>query len=47
MTKKRTRLTCDHLEQLVFLHKTWFVVSEWEANKRVRVKENEVDLTND
>ena len=37
MTKKRTRLTCDNLEELVFLHETWPVVREWKANKRVRI----------
>ena len=31
MTKKRARLTCDNLEELVFLHETWPVVREWEA----------------
>ena len=48
MTKKRTRLTCDNLEELVFLHETWPVVREWEANKRVRMDEKAeqaVDLT--
>ena len=50
MTKKRTRLTCDNLEELVFLHETWPVVREWEANKRVRMDEKAeqtVDLTNE
>ena len=50
MTKKRTRLTCDNLEELVFLHETWPVVREWEANKRVRIDEKAeqaVDLTNE
>ena len=50
MTKKRTRLTCDNLEELVFLHETWPVVRQWEANKRVRMHEKDeeaVDLTNE
>ena len=50
MTKKRTRLTCANLEELVFLHETWPVVREWEANKRLRMDEKaekEVDLTKD
>ena len=50
MTKKRTRLTCDHLEELVFLHETLPVVRQWEANKRVRMHEKDeeaVDLTNE
>ena len=50
MTKKRTRLTCDNLEELVFLHETWPVVREWEANKRVRIDEKAeqaVDVTNE
>ena len=47
MPQKRTRLICDYLEELTFLHETWPVVRKWEANQMVRVDENGLDLTND
>jgi len=37
MTKKRARLSCDHLEELVYLHEVWLKVREWTAIKKVRL----------
>jgi len=37
MTKKRARLTCDHLEELMFLHEVWPKVREWTAIKKARL----------
>ena len=37
MTKKRTRLSCDHLEELVYLHEVWPKVREWTAIKKARL----------
>jgi hypothetical protein len=45
MTKKRCRLTCANLEELVYLHETWPKVRKWDAEKRMRVEESEIDLT--
>ena len=36
MTKKRSRLTCDNMEELVYLHEAWPQVWEWEAVKKMR-----------
>jgi len=30
-TKKRARLTCNHLEELMYLHKVWLKMREWTA----------------
>jgi len=36
MTKKRARLTCNHLEELIYLYEVWPKVREWTAiNKLV------------
>ena len=45
MTKKRCRLTCANLEELVYLHETWPKVRKWDAEKRMGVEESEIDLT--
>ena len=38
MTKKRYRLTCDHLEELMYLHEVWPKVREWTpAIKKARL----------
>ena len=37
MTKKQARLTCDHLEELMFLHEVWPKVREWTAIKKARL----------
>jgi len=37
MTKKRTRLTCDHLKELMYLHEVWPKVREWTAIKKARL----------
>jgi len=37
MTKKRVRLSCDHLEELMYLHKVWPKVREWTDIKKVRL----------
>ena len=39
MTKKleRARLTCDHLEELMYLQEVWSKVREWTAIKKVRL----------
>jgi len=34
MTKKRARLTCDHLEELMYVHEVWLKVREWTAIKK-------------
>jgi len=33
MTKKRSRLSCDHLEELMYLYEVWPKVREWTAIK--------------
>ena len=38
MTKKRSRLTCDNMEELVYLHEVWTQVREWEAVKKMRLE---------
>ena len=38
MTKKRSRLTCDNMEELVHLHEVWPQVREWEAVKKMRLE---------
>jgi len=38
MTKKRSRLTCDNMEELVYLHEVWAQVREWEAVKKMRLE---------
>ena len=38
MTKKRSRLTCDNMEELVYLHEMWPQVREWEAVKKMRLE---------
>ena len=35
MTKKRSRLTCDNMEELVYLHEVW--PQEWETIKKMRL----------
>jgi len=37
MTKKRARLSCDHLEELMYLHEVWLKVREWTAIKKARL----------
>jgi len=37
MTKKRVRLSCDHLEELMYLHEVWLRVREWTAIKKARL----------
>lgn len=37
MTKKRARLTCDHLQELMYLHEVWAKVREWKAIKKARL----------
>ena len=36
MTKKRSRLTCDNMEELVYLHEVWPQVRGCEAVKKMR-----------
>jgi len=38
MTKKRSRLTCDSKEDLVYLHEVWPQVREWETVKKMRLE---------
>jgi len=35
MTEKRSRLTCDNMEELVCLHEVWPQVREWETVKKM------------
>jgi len=35
MTKKRSRLTCDNMEELVYLNEVCPQVREWEAVKKM------------
>jgi len=37
MTKKRARLSCDHLEELMYLHEVWPKVREWTDIKKTRL----------
>ena len=37
MTKKRSRLTCDNMEELVYLE-VWPQVRKWEAVKKMRLE---------
>jgi len=36
MTKKRSRLTCDNIQELVYRHEVLPQVREWEAIKKMR-----------
>jgi hypothetical protein len=38
MTKKRSRLTCENMEELVYLHEVWPQVQEWEAVNKIRLE---------
>jgi len=38
MTKKLSRLTCDNMEELVYLHEVWAQVWECEAVKKMRLE---------
>jgi len=38
MTRKRSRLTCDNMEELVYLHEVWPQVQEWQAVKKMRLE---------
>ena len=38
MTKKRWRLTCDNMEELVYLHEIWQQARKWEAVKKMRLE---------
>ena len=38
MTKKRCSLSCDHLEECVYLQEVWSQVRKWAADKRVQGK---------
>jgi len=35
MTKKQARLSCDHLEELTYLHEVWPKVREWTKSRRL------------
>jgi len=37
MIKKRARLSCDHLEELMYLHEVWLKVREWTVIKKARL----------
>ena len=37
MTKKQARLSCDHIEELMYIHKVWPKVREWTAIKKARL----------
>jgi len=37
MTKKRARLSCDHLEELMYLDEVWPKVRKWTAIKKARL----------
>jgi len=37
-TKKHSSLTCDNMEELVYLHEVWPQVREWEAVKTMRLE---------
>jgi len=37
MTNKRTRLSCNHLEELMYLHEVWPKVREWTDIKKTRL----------
>jgi len=36
MTKKRARLTCDHFEELMYVHEVWPKVREWTVIEKVQ-----------
>jgi len=38
MTKKRANLSCDHLEELMYLHEVWPKVREWKAIKKAHLE---------
>jgi len=38
MTEKRPRLTCDKMEELVYLHEVWPQLQEWRAVKKMRLE---------
>jgi len=37
MTEKRAKLSCDHLEELTYLHEVWPKVREWTVIKTSRL----------
>jgi len=37
MTKKRARLTRNHVEELMYIHEVWLKVREWTAIKKARL----------
>ena len=37
MTKKRVRLSCDHIEERMYLHEVWPKVREWTVIKKSRL----------
>jgi len=37
ITKKRDRLSFDHLEELMYLHEVWPKVREWTVIKKARL----------
>jgi len=38
MTKKRSRFTCDNMEELIYFHEVWPQVRDWEAVKKMRLE---------
>jgi len=38
MNEKRSRLTCEHMEELVYLHEVWPQVRKWEVVKKIRLE---------
>ena len=38
MTKKRSLLICDNLQDLDYLHEVWPQVQEWEAVMKMRLE---------
>jgi len=37
MTKKRAKLSCDHLQELMYLYEVWPKVREWTTIKKARL----------
>jgi len=38
MTKKRSRFTCDNMEELIYFHEVWPQARDWEAVKKMRLE---------
>ena len=38
MTKKRSRFTCDNMEELIYFHEVWPQVRDWEPAAVIKMR---------